>query len=81
VHRTPTLPRLYDRHKKSKPEAERTLCAEIIGLRAEGDTREAIRRAATKWQIIVSSPRHIVLLPFLWLCYTIFLWSISPRIE
>lgn len=34
--------------KKIKPEEERTVCAEIIALRAEYDTREAIRRVASK---------------------------------
>ena len=34
--------------KKIKPEEERTVCAEIIALRDECDTREAIRRIAAK---------------------------------
>jgi hypothetical protein len=37
--------------RKVKPEEERTLCAEIIALRPECDTREAIRRVAAKRQI------------------------------
>lgn len=34
--------------KKIKPEEETTVCAEIIALRAEYDTRDAIRRVASK---------------------------------
>jgi hypothetical protein len=34
--------------KKIKPEEELTVCAEIASLRAEHDTREAIRRVAAK---------------------------------
>jgi hypothetical protein len=37
--------------RKVKPEEERTLCADIVALRAECDTREAIRRVAAKRQI------------------------------
>jgi hypothetical protein len=37
--------------RKIRPEDEFILCAEIMGLRAECDTREAIRRVAAKRQI------------------------------
>jgi hypothetical protein len=35
--------------RKVKPQEERIVCAEIMSLRAEYDTREAIRRVAQKW--------------------------------
>jgi hypothetical protein len=37
--------------RKIRPEEELTICAEIMGLRAECDTREAIRRVAAKRHI------------------------------
>src|ERR1700726_1158354 len=37
--------------EKVQPEEERASCAGIIALRAECDTREAIRRVAGKYQI------------------------------
>jgi len=37
--------------RKIKPEMERTVCAEITGIRPECDTREAIRRVAAKHRV------------------------------
>jgi hypothetical protein len=37
--------------RKIKPEEERKVCAEIIQLRAECDTREAIRRVAQRYRV------------------------------
>jgi hypothetical protein len=34
--------------RKIKPEEEKTVCSEVLALRAEVDTREAIRRVAAK---------------------------------
>ena len=36
--------------RKIKPEQERTVCAEIMQLRAECDNREAVRRVALKYR-------------------------------
>jgi hypothetical protein len=37
--------------RKIQPEKERTVCTEILALRDEYDTREAIRRVAAKWDV------------------------------
>jgi hypothetical protein len=37
--------------RKVQPEEERTVCAEILALRDEYDTREAIRRVAASWHV------------------------------
>lgn len=37
--------------RKIRPEEERTVCAEILAIRNDYDTREAIRHVAAKWHV------------------------------